>query len=139
MRTNILEPGHEVIGFEFEGGVYKNGKLRFHPFMNGCIGEIGEVIRYDEKDDVYLIQFPNGLDAWYYPAELVHEHAVKYDNEKFSDKITIEKTILLDLAYQLIEAKYGVTIINIEMEDGSGKRFNIKTEDSPNKKVFIQL
>jgi hypothetical protein len=137
MRTNILEPGHEVIGFEFKVGIYNNGKLNFAYPMSGCIGEIGEVVRYDEKDDVYLIQFPNGLDAWYYPAELVHEHAVKYVDEP--NKITIEEITLLDLARQLIEAKYKVTVIDIEMEDGSGKRFNIKTEDSPNHKVFMQL
>lgn len=137
MRTNILEPGHEVIGFEFKAGVYNNGKLNFAYPMKSCIGEIGEVIRYDEKDDIYLIQFPNGLDAWYYPAELVHEHAVEYVNEP--NKITIEETTLLDLARQLIEAKYKVTVIDIEMEDGSGRKFNIKTEDSPDKKVFMQF
>jgi hypothetical protein len=137
MRTNILEPGHEVIGFEFKPEVYNNGKLNFACPMNSCIGEIGEVIRYDEKDDIYLIQFPRGLDAWYYPAELVHKHAVGYVDKP--NKITIEEATLLDLARQLIEAKYKITIIDIEMEDNSGKRFNIKTEDSPDKSILIQL
>jgi hypothetical protein len=49
------------------------------------------------------------------------------------------ETACLKLAKELIEIKYLVEIIFIEIEDGSGRNYNIITKDNPLKKRFIKL
>jgi hypothetical protein len=49
------------------------------------------------------------------------------------------ETACLKLAKELIEIKYLVEIIFIELEDGSGRNYNIITKDNPLKKRFIRL
>jgi hypothetical protein len=49
------------------------------------------------------------------------------------------ETSCLKLAKQLIEIKYLVEIIFIELEDGSGSNYTIVTKDNPLKKRFIRL
>lgn len=46
---------------------------------------------------------------------------------------------ILYLAKQLIEIKFKVDVITIEMEDGSGKKFIVVTKDNPSKKRFVHL
>lgn len=49
------------------------------------------------------------------------------------------ETACLELAKQLIEIKYLVKIISIELEDGSGKNYIVTTYDNPLKQQFIRL
>jgi hypothetical protein len=45
----------------------------------------------------------------------------------------------LKLAKELIEIKYLIEITFIELEDGSGRNYNIITKGNPLKKQFIRL
>ena len=46
---------------------------------------------------------------------------------------------LLDIAKELIELKWNVKLIDIQFEDGSGKRFIVTTTTNPAKKQFLRL
>jgi len=50
----------------------------------------------------------------------------------------IEKS-LLEIAKELIELKYKVQIIDIQLEDGSGKKFIVTTTSNPLKRQFVKL
>ena len=50
----------------------------------------------------------------------------------------IEKSIL-EIAKELIELKYRVQIIDIQLEDGSGKKFIVTTTRNPLKRQFVKL
>jgi hypothetical protein len=53
-------------------------------------------------------------------------------------KVMLEKSIL-KLAKELIELKFKVQIIDIQLEDGSGTKFVVTTTTNPLKKQFIKL
>ena len=46
---------------------------------------------------------------------------------------------LLEIAKELIELKYKVQIIDIQLEDGSGKKFIVTTTSNPLKRQFVRL
>jgi hypothetical protein len=50
----------------------------------------------------------------------------------------IERSIL-ELAKELIELRYRVQIIDIQLEDGSGKKFIVTTTSNPFKRQFVKL
>jgi hypothetical protein len=72
MNTNKLI-GKKVKGFKFEDGLH-NG-LEFSKKMNRYIGEIGEIIEYNETKNRYRVEFED--DYWLYPAELIEQHLVE--------------------------------------------------------------
>ena len=45
----------------------------------------------------------------------------------------------LAIAKELIELKFKVKVINIDFEDGSGKKFIVTTSDQPLKKHFVKF
>ena len=49
------------------------------------------------------------------------------------------ETACLGLAKKLIEIKYQIELNSIELEDGSGRRYNVTTKDKPLKRLFIKL
>lgn len=53
--------------------------------------------------------------------------------------IKILSEALLSVAKELIELKFKVKVIDIQFEDGSGKKFIITTLTSPLKKQFVSL
>ena len=50
----------------------------------------------------------------------------------------LERSIL-EIAKELIELKYRVQIIDIQLEDGTGKKFIVTTTNNPLKKQFVGL
>jgi restriction endonuclease len=50
----------------------------------------------------------------------------------------LERSIL-QIAKELIELKYRVQIIDIQLEDGTGKKFIVTTTSNPLKKQFVRL
>jgi hypothetical protein len=73
MNTTNKLIGKKVKGFKFEDGKY-NG-LEFSKKMNRYIGEIGEIIEYNETNNRYKVEFKD--DYWLYPAELIEQHLVE--------------------------------------------------------------
>jgi hypothetical protein len=49
------------------------------------------------------------------------------------------QTAILDLAKELIELKFKVKLIDIQLEDGTGKNFIVTTATDPLKKRFVRL
>ena len=68
-----------------------------------------------------------------------HHRILMYKIIKKNDMKNPLETACLKLAKELIEIKYLVEIIFIELEDGSGRNYNIVTKDNPLKKRFIRL
>ena len=52
--------------------------------------------------------------------------------------MNLEKA-LLEIAKELIELKFKVKLLSIELEDGSGKKFIVTTSTEPLKKQFVRL
>ena len=50
----------------------------------------------------------------------------------------IERSIL-ELAKELIELKYKVQVVDIQLEDGTGKKFIVTTTSNPVKRQFVKL
>ena len=50
----------------------------------------------------------------------------------------IERSIL-ELAKELIELKYKVQVVDIQLEDGTGKKFIVTTTSNPFKTQFVKL
>ena len=50
----------------------------------------------------------------------------------------IERSIL-ELAKEFIELKYKVQVVDIQLEDGTGKKFIITTSTNPSKRQFVKL
>ena len=50
----------------------------------------------------------------------------------------IERSIL-ELAKELIELKYRVQVVDIQLEDGTGKKFIVTTTSNPFKRQFVKL
>jgi hypothetical protein len=55
------------------------------------------------------------------------------------EKSLLYKYTLLEIAKELIELKYKVQIIDIQLEDGSGKKFIVTTTSNPLKRQFVKL
>jgi hypothetical protein len=68
-----------------------------------------------------------------------HHRILMYKIIKKNDMKNPLEIACLKLAKELIEIKYLVEIIFIEIEDGSGRNYIIVTKDNPLKKRFIKL
>ena len=53
--------------------------------------------------------------------------------------LSLREAALLEIAKELIELKYQVTVTDIQFEDGSGRRYIITTANNPLKKQYIRL
>ena len=91
MNTNKLI-GKKVKGFKFEDCVY-NG-LQYSKKMNICIGEIGEIIEYNETNNRYRVEFED--DYWFYPAELIEQHLV--EENPLDDLPIIGEGVLMEVS-----------------------------------------
>ena len=54
-------------------------------------------------------------------------------------RLSLREMALLDIAKELIELKYKVSVTDIQFEDGSGKKFIITTSSNPLKKQYIKF
>lgn len=78
--------GKKVRGFKFES--YDSGNPYYSQHMDKHINEIGLIVSYQERKDLYVVDFSG--KRWEYPANLIKEHLVEeIITDKQVDTITL--------------------------------------------------
>ncbi len=77
--------------------------------------------------------------SWHSEFDIDDTHLESYLEAKKEIVLSLREAALLDTAKELIELKYQVKIINIQFEDGSGRRYIITTTSNPLKKQYVRL
>lgn len=66
--------GRKVKGFKFSN--VKHNEIGYFRSMDECVGCEGEIIKYFDTYNSYLVKFGDNPNTWCYPAELIEQHLI---------------------------------------------------------------
>lgn len=83
----------------------------YQSYMHDCLGEIGEIVEYDEHDNTYALEFKNGNNWWFcedslqliYREDLVDRRRVLWIVDEARQGNRGMKTVLSNIIRQVEE------------------------------------